>query len=173
MRGKAKKRILILSDLWGDSRRDWAASYITSFQEEYEVLPLCSATLAGINPEGKDQEELHRAFVDGGIDRAVHSLLDLNMEATQIIGLSIGGTIAWRAALAGFQTARLTTVSATRLRLEMEKPDIDLTLIYGERDIFKPQPAWAEMHNLLLHNIPGKGHEVYLNARLVKRTAFG
>ena len=59
-----------------------------------------------------------------------------------ILGFSIGGYIAWKAALEGLKVRNLTAVSATRLRFETTKPDCKIALIYGEHDTFQPSIDW-------------------------------
>ena len=92
--------------------------------------------LAGVDEVVGSKENLHKAFVEGGIDTAVNHLLKKVEEDTHVLAFSTGGTIAWKAALKGMPAKSLTLVSATRIRMESEKPNCDIDLLYGGNDFF-------------------------------------
>lgn len=107
--------------------------------------------------------------VSGGISRAVDSLLEMQVDVVQIVGLSIGGIIGWKAALHGLQNERLICISATRLRYEIERPETDILLLFGENDKYSPPSTWANGLDIQPQIIPGKGHEIYHDAALIKQ----
>ena len=72
------------------------------------------------------------------------NLLKKVTEPTHVLAFSTGGTIAYKAALLGLPAKSLTLVSATRIRLENEKPNCPVSLYYGGNDAFAPSQEWAE-----------------------------
>ncbi|MEM9328730.1 MAG: hypothetical protein AAGA85_23895, partial [Bacteroidota bacterium] len=94
-----RSRLVLLSDLWGELDTDWVALYKQALAGEYDVIYFDSRALAGIDLRLQPQEEIHRAFVNGGIDRAAHALVKNDPRGEVFIGCSVGGVIAWRAAL--------------------------------------------------------------------------
>lgn len=126
-------------------------------------------TLGEVNIEPFEQESLHQQFRQGGVKRAVKMLCEQETGKVDVLAFSIGGTVAWKAALEGMDVGRMIAISATRLRLEVRKPDCNIELIYGERDNFRPGKEWLKLHDLKNEIVPNGGHRIYTNPDLAKR----
>ena len=155
------KKIILLSDLWGNERSHWLPHYTSLLEKHFQLSYFDCRELGNLSGEGLSEEELHSRFVNGGIERAVERLLEKESESFAVVGFSVGGYIAWKACLAGFRAEKLIALSSTRLRKETEKPAIELELIYGENDSFRPGSSWFEEMGIEEHILPGEGHELY------------
>lgn len=162
-----KKEIIILTDIWGMADSEWLDQYVGSLGQHYLVRILDAQKLGGIEGAGLSEKSIHEQFVHGGIDRAVQQLLDRSAGVFAVLGFSIGGLIAWKACLQGFQVEHLLAISSTRLRYEKEKPDCNICLIYGSEDQFKPDENWFKNFEIQPVFIEGHGHEVYKNSEIV------
>lgn len=109
----------------------------------------------------KTQKYIHEQYTELRIDIAANNLLELENTQVSIIAFSMGGTIAWRAALNGLNVEHLIVISSTRLRLETEKPNCKTSLLYGELDNYKSDNNWFSEHNLVEIQKLGKDHEIY------------
>lgn len=134
-----KPKLTIISDLFGFQKSNWIEEYVKLLTSDFQLELYNAPELAGIESSHLSENDLHNQFIDFGINREVNELLKLRSEDSSILGFSIGGTIAWKAALEGFQITNLYAVSATRLRHETEKPNCNIHLLYGENDPFKPE----------------------------------
>ena len=56
--------------------------------------------------------------MNSGIEIAVQTLLNKEKGEIKILAFSVGGTIAWKAALKGLKVSDLVAVSSNRLRYE-------------------------------------------------------
>ncbi|MEL6944601.1 MAG: alpha/beta hydrolase, partial [Bacteroidota bacterium] len=65
-----------------------------------------------------------------------------------ILAFSIGGTIAWKAALKGLKIKSLWAFSATRLRYEVERPNIPIQLFFGQKDEYRPSSNWFDRREI-------------------------
>jgi len=156
-----KKRLLILSDLWGDSKGDWVDLYFNSLKTDFDITYYNCCDLGDIDVTNYKKEDLHKQFINHGINTAVEKLIALEPNEIDILAFSIGGTIAWKAALIGLNVNCMYTVSATRLRYELDKPNCEIKLIYGEQDLFKPSAKWFKEMNIGYTTIHDHGHELY------------
>lgn len=156
-----KERLLILTDLWGQRKAGYLHHYLDVLKRRYKVVLYDSCVLGGIDLSDYSQENLHRQFVDGGIERAVQQLLEKEKQPCSILGFSIGGVIAWQAALGGLKVNRLITISSTRLRYESVIPDADVKLFFGAKDKYRPDQEWANNLKVDLIIRKGVGHELY------------
>ena len=68
-------QLIILFDLWGYRRSQWVSHYKKRFSPYFDVHFYDSTLLAGIDLAISTEKELHLAFVEDGIDRAVDWLL--------------------------------------------------------------------------------------------------
>lgn len=107
------------------------------------------------------EESRHKQFVNGGIERAVERLIEIEMEKVTILGFSIGGTIAWKYGIKTGKIKSLTCVSSTRLRYETIKPKGKITLYFGSKDAHKPQSEWCESMALNYDVLNEQGHSFY------------
>ncbi len=168
-----KKRLLILSDLWGFTQAKYLDLYLQQLQLVYDLQPYDSCHLAELPQEQTTQEERHQHFVSGGIQQAVKALISTERERLQILAFSVGGTIAWRAALAGIPVDRLFAISATRLRYEERRPACELQLWYGALDPYQPNAGWYEKMQLSAHQWPGQGHDIYKDPSVIDAICQG
>ena len=167
----SKKRLVILSDLWGKSNAKWIESYAEKLTLKFEVIFYDSCELAGIEIETKpqNQEEVHKQFVEGGIEKAVNKLSELEKNTNSILlAFSIGGTIAWKYALKTTSiVTQLYCISSTRLRYEIVKPQCSVYLYYGTNDLFTPDKKWFEILHTTAIFKEGN-HELYREQEFAK-----
>ena len=161
------EKLLVLSDMWGIKKGLWITSYFGYLQQHYDIEFFDCQQLAHINELVGNKENLHRAFVEGGIDIAVAHLLKKVNEETNVLAFSTGGTIAYKAALKGLPAKSMTLVSPTRIRFETEKPACEIKLIYGEKDKDAPSDEWAANLGLEKTIIPNFGHELYTDQKII------
>ncbi len=140
-----KKKLIILSDLWGSKDVGWVYHYVLILKDRYEIIFYDVRDLANVDTSSEDQEAIHNEFVNGGIDRAVERLrLEEIFNISFLIGFSIGGTIGWKYALQTGFVLTLLCVSSTRLRYEKVKPKCTIDLYFGNKDIYAPENNWFE-----------------------------
>lgn len=156
-----KPRVLILSDMWGVEKSDWLHEYMQILSTDFEITLYDSCVLGKVNTTNNTENNLHQQFVNDGIDTAVKTLLHTETEKINILAFSIGGTIAWKAALKGLQVDNLFAVSATRLRYEAEIPHGTIHLYFGEQDPHKPSVYWHKELNIKPLIFKNKGHCLY------------
>ncbi|PIF32625.1 hypothetical protein CLU81_3173 [Flavobacterium sp. 9] len=157
-----KPRLLILSDLFGGDNPEWIQQYIDLLKFKFEIQYYDMLKLVSIDSVNLSESDIHAQFLNGGIDKAVEALLNLEKEKVSVLGFSIGGTIAWKAALKGLNVLNLFAVSSTRLRYETESPNCELKLYFGEKDPNKPDSQWYLDLNLEHEIFKGNNHQLYL-----------
>ena len=157
-----KPRLIILSDLWGKEKSDWVSGYLELLKDKFEIQYYDCCELGAIEKTNYTEENLHSQFVNGGIENAVDNLLKSEKNEIDVLAFSIGGTIAWKAALKGLQIRRLFAVSSTRLRYENEIPNGAIKLYYGENDSNTPSENWFEKQALDFEIIKNKEHNFYI-----------
>ncbi|MHC0443921.1 alpha/beta hydrolase [Flavobacterium sp. 3-218] len=149
----SKPRLLLLSDLFGGNP-EWIQYYIKILESKYDIRYYNVLKLAQID-SSNNEEEIHNQFVNGGIEKAVNSLLSFEKEEVIVLGFSIGGTIGWKASLKGLKTKQLVAVSSTRLRFETEVPNCEIRLYFGDRDLNVPNKIWfwdLKISNQIIEN---------------------
>ncbi|MBI1837064.1 MAG: alpha/beta hydrolase [Flavobacteriia bacterium] len=164
-----KKRLLVLSDLWGIQNANWINLYLEKLELDYEIFFYDSCKLAEINTTPYTEENLHQQFVNGGIEKAVQNLTHLEKEEVSILAFSIGGTIAWKAGLEGLKINKIIAISATRLRHETNKPNTEILLIYGDLDLFKPSIEWHNQMDLTPYFMPNENHTLYRHKDVISQ----
>lgn len=160
-----KPRLLILSDLFGGESSDWVNQYIKILQSKFEIQYYDVLELGGVDSVDSDENTIHNQFLNGGIDKAVKALQDKESEGVRVLGFSIGGTIAWKAALEGLKVLELIAVSSTRLRFETQAPNSKIKLYFGEKDLNKPDSQWfldLKISNQIFEN---EKHQLYLDKK--------
>lgn len=156
-----KEKLTILSDLWGLNKAGYLFRLVDALKPIYDIQVLDSIKLAGIDQRVYTKESLHRQFVQGGVDRASIRLEELLIEPTSIIAFSVGGVIAWKAALNVGTVNHLVCISSTRLRLEDSRPNCSIDLIFGEHDKHSPNANWFKRLGLDPKEIANAGHDFY------------
>lgn len=156
-----KPRIVLLSDLWGTQNSDWVRYYTAILEQHFDTQFYDCCELGNVDKSNHSQENRHNQFLQGGIERAVEILLQIETETVDVLGLSIGGTIAWKACLSGLKVENLYAISSTRLRYETQKPMVKINLFYGENDENKPQNNWFELMEIPMKLFKNQAHEMY------------
>jgi len=156
-----KPRLIILSDLWGKEKSDWVSAYVELLKDRFEIQYYDCCELGEIDKTNYSEESLHRQFVNGGIERAVEQLSKIEKNEIEVLAFSIGGSIAWKAALKGLNVRKLFAVSSTRLRYEDETPKGIIKLYYGENDSNKPNNNWFEERSVNFEILKNKEHDFY------------
>ena len=95
---------------------------------------MTASQLANLDVPIQSAENVHRAFIEGGIESSAAHLLHKEKEKSHYLGFSVGGTIAWKANLMGLPMKSLYTISSTRLRKEITRPDCLTRTLYGKSD---------------------------------------
>lgn len=166
-------KLIIISDLFGFDDSTWIGNYLEFLESYFEISCYDSCKLAGIDQDELTQDELHSQFINGGIDKAVEELLKSEPTEIDVLAFSIGGTIAWKAALRGLKIKNLYAISSTRLRYENQKPNCSIHLLFGENDLFKPEKSWFKNLNMESNILKDETHKLYKNeeftAHLCKR----
>lgn len=163
-----KPRLIILSDLWGANKSEWVEDYIVRLESTYEIKFYDCCELGEVDISDYTEENLHRQFVNSGIEKAVTSLSTLEKDKVSILAFSVGGVIAWKYALTNKNVLSLIAVSSTRLRNETEKPNAKIALYFGEQDNYRPDANWFNEMDLNMNLVPGNGHEVYKNKEFIE-----
>ncbi|MGV8945504.1 MAG: alpha/beta hydrolase [Lutibacter sp.] len=162
------QKIILLSDLWGKEKSDWITYYTTVLEKYFNVKYYDSCDLGNIDKSDYLEEKLHNQFVNGGISRAVESILQKEKEPITVIGFSIGGLIAWKACLSGLKVQNLFAISSTRLRYETLKPSGKIELFYGEVDAYKPDSNWFHKMKIKENLYKNEDHEFYRKEEIAK-----
>ena len=164
-----KPKLIILSDLWGLNRSLWIEKYKTALQSNFEVIFYDSCELAQIDNNGLNEEQIHELFIENGITLAVRNLINLENDKINVLGFSIGGTIAWKAGLNGLKIDNFFAVSSTRLRYETERPNCKIKILFGDKDLFKPFKNWADHLKLEMQILKNGDHEIYKNDDFIEK----
>ncbi|MGB5555728.1 MAG: hypothetical protein WBM83_13815, partial [Flavobacteriaceae bacterium] len=69
------ERLVIVSDMWGAKKGLWITSYLGYLQQYYDITFYDSQQLANIDLKVNTTDNIHKAFVNGGIDTASAHLL--------------------------------------------------------------------------------------------------
>jgi len=161
-----KPELIIITDLWGIEKSHWINYYLDNLKEVFNVKSYDSRELGELNEYLCNENEIHSKFIEHGIDIAVKYLLKTRLNTLTILAFSIGGTIAWKAALKGMKIDNLYLISSTRLRFELERPNCRINLFYGENDTNRPIPEWFEKIGLTYELFKNAGHQVYMSENI-------
>lgn len=153
----------MLSDLWGTSKSDWFVQYEMILKSHFEMVFYDCCKLAAIDLSDFSEDKIHHQFTNGGIERAVQALLENEKGNVDVLGFSIGGLIAWKAALEGLKVGHLFALSSTRLRYEEKKPSCSIHLFYAENDKYKPTEEWFRKQNIAVNIYKEQEHCFYSN----------
>lgn len=161
------KKIIFLTDLIGDLNSEYVIIAKKLFGNSFHFKSLSSKELANINYTLVNKEDIHDAFINGGLNTSVSTLNQVINEKTTIIGCSIGGVIGWKTALINKNIDHLICISSTRLRKEQVKPRCKIDLYYGQNDSYIPNENWFNSMGLQNNLIEGKGHDIYKDVYLL------
>ncbi len=166
------QKLVILSDMWGAKKGLYITSYLGYLQQYFDITYYDIQQLANIDVKILTQENVHRAFVEGGIDTAVAHLLKKETEPAHYLGFSVGGTIAWKAGLMGLPMKSLYTVSSTRIRAEKSKPECEITALFGDKDMYRPKLDWHQEVGVKSNLVSGFGHTMYNDEKIIGRVCL-
>lgn len=166
------EKLVIVSDMWGAKKGLWITSYLGYLQQYFDITFYDSQQLANIDLVIQSEENVHNAFVNGGIDTAVSHLLKKEKESCYYLAFSTGGTIVWEAAKRGLPVKSLYNVSATRIRLKNDRPHVPFHLLYGEKDEFIPSEDWANRLGVDMEIIPNYGHTLYTDEKIIRKVCL-
>lgn len=164
-----KPRLLILSDMWGLESSGWIKRYVELLDPFFRIQLYDSCALGNVEVADAVEEDIHAAFIHGGIGTAVANLLKLEPKRVDVLAFSIGGSIAWNAALKGMDIGHLYAVSSTRLRLQTEKPACCIQLFYGAEDRRQPDALWFETLQFDPALVELGVHDFYMGAASAER----
>jgi hypothetical protein len=157
-----KPKLLIVSDLWGVEKSEWIEFYTSKLTHHFEIEYVDSCELGNVSKATYLEENLHKQFVNGGIEIAADNLVrQENSEELTVLAFSVGGVIAWKAWLCGLNVKSLFAISSSRLRNEIEKPIGIIKLIYGENDQYQPSAEWFDKMNVESVMIKNEAHDCY------------
>lgn len=162
------ERLVVISDMWGTKKGLWITSYLGYLQQHYDIVFYDCQELANINLTIETEENLHKEFVNSGIDTAAAHLLKRESKPSHYLAFSTGGTVAYKAALMGLPIKSLYAISPTRIRLENNKPNCSIKLLFGSNDEFRPSKEWEEKIGLPMTLANGFGHELYSDEKIIK-----
>lgn len=158
--------------MWGAKKGLWITSYLGYLQQYFNITFYDCQQLANLGVTVNSEDNIHQAFVNGGIETAVVHLLKKEKEPAHYLCFSIGGTIAWKAALLGLPMKSLYTVSSTRIRSEIKRPECPTTVLFGDRDIYRPKADWYQNMGLKGELINGFGHSMYADEKIIKKVCL-
>ena len=163
-----KPKLIILSDLWGNIDSKWIKFYAKNLVH-FEIKLYSCCEIAEIDSQNKTEKEIHNEFIEFGIEKAIENLLKLETDEINVLAFSVGGTIAWKAALKGFKIASLYAVSSTRLRYETTVPNCESMLFFGDGDSNKPNTDWFAKTKLPFEIIKNKNHDLYSDGDFIRK----
>lgn len=166
------EKLVILSDMWGAKKGLWITSYLGYLQQYFDITYYDIQQLSNIDVVVNSAENVNRAFVEGGIDAAVKNILNKEKEPAHYLGFSTGGTIAWKAGLAGLPMKSLYTVSATRIRAEEMKPDCNTVTLFGDQDMYRPKLDWHQNVGVKSNLIKDFGHTMYTDEKIISKVCL-
>jgi hypothetical protein len=154
-------KLIILSDLWGKEKAEWVTHYADKLNKHFDVQFYDSCDLGHVNKKDFSEEKLHANFINGGIEKAVNNLIEVERNHLVVLGFSVGGLIGWKAGLLGLKMERLIAVSSTRLRYEHTKPLGLIDLHYSNEDLFKPNKEWFDKLSISEQLYMNEEHDFY------------
>lgn len=163
------EKLVILSDMWGAKKGLWITSYLGYLQQYFNITYYDCQQLANLEVAVNSEDNIHHAFVNGGIDTAVAHLLKKETEPAHYLCFSIGGAIVWKAGIMGLPMKSLYTVSSTRIRSEIKRPACPTRVLFGDTDIYRPKTSWYENIGIKGELINGFGHEMYTDEKIIKK----
>lgn len=155
--------------MWGWTKSEWIKSYISLLDPYFNIKLYDSGLLANVDYSYDTEKQIHTQFIGGGIDLAVKSIINAETEKVNVLAFSIGGTIAWKAGMNGLEIGNLFIVSSTRIRYEIQKPNCEIRLYFGEYDSFKPDDRWFREMKLNFVDLKSGQHNIYENEKIAHR----
>ena len=158
--------------MWGVKKGLWITSYLAYLQQYFDITFYDSQQLAHLEVTVHSEENINRAFVEGGINTAAAHLMRKENEPAHYLAFSTGGTIAWKANLLGLPMLSLYTISSTRIRSEVNRPECPTTVLFGDGDIYRPKSDWYEKLQVKGELIRGFGHSMYSDEKVIQKVCL-
>ncbi len=166
------ERLVILSDMWGIKKGMWITSYLGYLQQYYKIEFYDMMQLANLDPVHYTEENICADYMQDGIDTAVAHLLKKESVSSHYLAFCVGGTVAWKAALKGLPIKSLYAVSPGWLQFENEKPDIPMTLLYGQNQLILPTSSWTHKVGVEIEVIPNFGTTLYSDEKIIRKVCL-
>ena len=163
------ERLVILSDLWGAKKGLWITSYLGYLQQYFDIVYYDTSQLAYLDSGLSSAEDLCAAFDNGGLDRAVSSLIARETTPANYLTFCAGGTVVWNAAKKGLPVKSLYAVSPMHMHRESDIPDCQVSLVYGEYMDNRPSKDWALNLGAPMEVIPRFGREMYTDEKIIQK----
>ena len=166
------ERLVVLSDIWGAKKGMWITSYLGYLQQYFEIVYYDTQQLAGIEIVNYTPDEVGTALNNGGLETAISQLRIKEQIPSHYLSFCCGGLIAWKAALEGIPMKSLFAVSPLNIHLENERPDIPVTLLYGENQEDRPTQEWADHMNVPIEVVPKFGRQLYTDEKIIGKVSL-
>ncbi|MGB3144857.1 MAG: hypothetical protein WBB24_12180 [Maribacter sp.] len=166
------EKLVIVSDMWGAKKGLWITSYLGYLQQYFDITFYDSQQLANLDIVVQTEENVHNAFLEGGIETAVAHLLKKEKTPCYYLAFSTGATIVWEAAKKGLPVKSLYGVSPTRIRHTNAKPAVNFQLLYGSKDEFRPSDDWANRLGIDLEIASNYGHSLYTDDTIIQKVSL-
>ncbi|MBT8183912.1 MAG: hypothetical protein KJN76_03660 [Eudoraea sp.] len=166
------ERLVVLSDIWGAKKGMWITSYLGYLQQYFDIVYYDSQQLAAIEIVNYTADEVCTALDNGGMQTAIAQLLIKETIPSHYLSFCCGGLIAWNAALKGLPMKSLYAVSPLNIQMEIERPDIPVTLLYGEYQEDRPSKEWADHMNVPIEVVPKFGRELYTDEKIIGKVSL-
>ena len=153
-------KCILISDIYDEPAN--GGDLARQLPEDTQLHQFSLAKLVG-KPEWSG-ERLHDHLVNrGGTELAVQRLLEQHKSVDIAIGFSAGGTVLWRACLAGLACADLFCLASTRLRNETAKPPGRTHVFFDQKDIDSSSQTRLRRLSDSFHVFRDGRHTAYLN----------
>ncbi len=166
------ERLIILSDMHGSKRGLWITSYLGYLQQYFDIVFYDIKQLANIELAVNSDENIYKAFMEGGLDTAVAHLLKKEHQEGHYLTFCAGGNIAWKAGMMGLPMKSLWAISPLNLEAFDWKPDCPVKLLYGELGDCEqkvPGREWAERVEVSVQVMPKFGNELYTDEKIIQK----
>lgn len=165
-------RLVVISDIWGAKKGMWITSYLGYLQQYFDIVYYDSQQLADIDIVNYTPEEVTQALEQGGMDTAITQLLMKERVPSHYLSFCCGGLIAWKAALKGLPVKSLYAISPMNIHLETVRPDVPVTLLFGENQEDRPSEAWADQMNVPIEVVPKFGRQLYTDEKIIGKVSL-
>ena len=166
------ERLVVLSDIWGAKKGMWITSYLGYLQQYFDIVYYDSQQLADIDIVNYSPEEVIEALEQGGLDTAIAQLRIKESEPSHYLTFCCGGLIAWKAALNELPMKSLYAISPLNIHFETERPNIPVTLLYGEYQKDRPSQEWADLMEVPIEVVPKFGRELYTDEKIIGKVSL-
>jgi pimeloyl-ACP methyl ester carboxylesterase len=165
------EKLVVVSDMWGAQKGLWITSYLGYLQQYFNIVFYDSRELARIDNNLTSSEEIYKAFIEGGMDRAVSQLLINEQTESHYLTFCAGGTITWHAALKGLPVKSLYAVSPIDLEEQTQGPDCPVSVLFGEKDKVSGTD-WSIHTGAQVETIPNFGHDMYSDEKIIRKVCL-